>query len=275
MTDALDTLDDVSTQLTAHADAIRALGKQTQHNIIEIGRHLTEARDEVGHGDWQFWLAREFNWSDRTALNFMRVYELSRKSEKFSDLSIPVSALYLLARPSTPDEVHEQVIKRAEAGERITVAAVKEVIERAATDLPTPPLENIPPAPVPSGPAPWHRVSKPHKPPREKPATEVWDKAAEAGEYHVELLVDLQRQMLADNKNATGELAKVIKAIGKLDIKLAHEIVQAAVKLGKELDDLSNKPKRHSRRDRAPPTGAAIPADLSIPGCLRRDRVRP
>jgi hypothetical protein len=57
----LDPLDnDVATRLDAHADAIRTLGKQTQHNIIEIGRHLTEARDLAGHGNWLFWLAREF-----------------------------------------------------------------------------------------------------------------------------------------------------------------------------------------------------------------------
>jgi hypothetical protein len=135
MPDTLDTLDDVSTRLAAHADAIRTLGKQTQDNIIKIGRQLTEARDDIGHGDWLLWLTREFGWVDRTALNFMRVYQMSLKSENFSDLSIPVSALYLLARPSTPAEVREEVIERAEAGERITVAAVKEAVEQRSVSV--------------------------------------------------------------------------------------------------------------------------------------------
>jgi hypothetical protein len=62
------------------------------------------------------WLEREFEWTDRHALNFMRVYELTGKSENFSDLSLPVSGLYLLAAPSTPDEVQQEVIAHAVAG---------------------------------------------------------------------------------------------------------------------------------------------------------------
>ena len=232
-----DTLDDISTRLAAHADAIRTLGKQTQHNIIEIGRHLTEARDDVGHGNWLFWLTREFGWSDRTALNFMRVYQMSLKSEKFSDLNIPVSALYLLARPSTPAEVREEVIERAEAGEQITVADVKEAVEHAATDQPIPPAETDSPAPA------------PRKPLREKPAIEVWGNLAEMVEHHLQWFVDLQAQVLAENKNATGGLAKIVKTIGRLDIKSAHKVAQAALKLGKKLGDL--KPKRRSRRERS------------------------
>src|SRR5262249_59011084 len=59
------------------------------------------------------------------------------------DWTVPVSALYLLARPSTPAEVREEVIERAEAGDRITVAAVKKVVEQAASSAS--PVENDPP----------------------------------------------------------------------------------------------------------------------------------
>jgi hypothetical protein len=52
---------------------------------------------------WLPWLDREFGWDERTALNFMRVHQLVGKNEKFSDLSLPVSGLYLLAAPSTPE----------------------------------------------------------------------------------------------------------------------------------------------------------------------------
>src|SRR5262245_32482560 len=85
--------------LVEHADAIRNLGKQTIDSIIEIGRHLTEAKAILGHGNWLPWLDREFGWSDRTALNFMRVHALALKSETVSDLDLPVRALYLLAAP--------------------------------------------------------------------------------------------------------------------------------------------------------------------------------
>jgi hypothetical protein len=53
----------------------------------------------AGHGNWLPWLEREFGWTDRTARNFMAVHEAAAKSEKFSDLNVPVSGLYLLAAP--------------------------------------------------------------------------------------------------------------------------------------------------------------------------------
>src|SRR5262245_56975472 len=118
--------------LTEHADAIRKLGKQTLENVIEIGRRLTECRNhpDMKHGDWLPWLEREFGWKEHTARNFMRVHELS-KSRNFLDLDIPLSALYMLAAPSTSAEVREEIIARAEAGKSITVAEVKSAIAKA------------------------------------------------------------------------------------------------------------------------------------------------
>jgi hypothetical protein len=53
---------------------------------------------------------------DRTALNFMRVYDMS-KTENFSDLNIPLSSLYLLAAPSTPEKARTEIFDRATSGE--------------------------------------------------------------------------------------------------------------------------------------------------------------
>jgi hypothetical protein len=92
---------------------------------------LTESKKLCGHGNWLPWLEREFGWEDRTALNFMQVHAMVGKSEKFADLSLPVSGLYLLAAPSTPEEVRDEVAIRAAAGEKITVADVRSFKERA------------------------------------------------------------------------------------------------------------------------------------------------
>ena len=46
------------------------------------------------------------------------------------DLGLPVSSLYLLAAPSTPKEARTEIIQRAEAGEKISGATVKETIAR-------------------------------------------------------------------------------------------------------------------------------------------------
>jgi hypothetical protein len=80
------------------------------------------------------WLEREFQWTDDTALNYMRVHDLV-KNRNFRDLSnIPVSGLFLLAAPSTPEGAKQEVISRAEAGEPVTLNTVKEIVGRAKQD---------------------------------------------------------------------------------------------------------------------------------------------
>jgi Protein of unknown function (DUF3102) len=128
----------VPVTLNEHAIEIRKLCKRTAHDIYEIGRRLTEAKKLVGHGNWLNWLDAEFGWTDRTALNFMHVFQMWPESETVSDLDINISALYRLARPSTPVAAREEIIKRADAGTPITVANVEDVIEQANVDLPAP-----------------------------------------------------------------------------------------------------------------------------------------
>jgi hypothetical protein len=114
--------------LAQHANAIRALGKRAVADIIEIGRRLTEAKAIAGHGNWLSWLEREFGWTDKTAERFMQVHS---KSDKLSNLEVPISGLYLLAAPSTPENVRAEITERVAAGEKITVADVRESKDRA------------------------------------------------------------------------------------------------------------------------------------------------
>src|SRR5215467_1130162 len=115
--------------LAEHAAAIRKLGRQTVENVVEIGRLLTECKRICGHGKWLPWLEREFGWEETTAQRFMRVHELAlSKSGNLPDL--PVSAIYLLAAPSTPKEARDEIIERAQAGEKVKVAKAKRVIKR-------------------------------------------------------------------------------------------------------------------------------------------------
>jgi len=117
--------------LAEHAAAIRALGKQTVANIIEIGERLAKCKKIVGHGGWLAWIDREFGWSEQSARNFMHVYEMSFKSPTVVDLNLDMRSLYALAAPSTPIEAREAIIERAEAGQPIPVAEVKRVIDEA------------------------------------------------------------------------------------------------------------------------------------------------
>jgi hypothetical protein len=119
--------------LAEHAEAIRYLGKRVIKDVIEIGRHLTEAKVIAGHGNWLPWLEREFGWTEMTATRFINVYEMS-KSNKLLDFDLPVSGLYLLAAPSTPEEARDEIIERAKAGEPVSTGTIKETIARTRTD---------------------------------------------------------------------------------------------------------------------------------------------
>src|ERR1700730_71195 len=120
------------------ADTINTLRKRAASDIIEIGQRLIEAKAIAGHGNWLPWLEKEFGWTDQTARNYMQVYECA-KSQNFLNLDLPVSALYLLAAPSTPPEAVETVINRAKAGEKVTGEVKKVVQEAKSKSSPRPP----------------------------------------------------------------------------------------------------------------------------------------
>src|SRR5262245_18194435 len=117
--------------LAEHAAEIRLLGKRVVADVIEIGRHLTEAKELVGHGNWLAWLDREFGWTDKTAERFMSVHALAGKFDNLSNLDVPVSGLYLLAEPSTPEQARDEIIERVKTGEALTQSQIKETIEEA------------------------------------------------------------------------------------------------------------------------------------------------
>ena len=102
-----------SRSLAEHAAEIRRLGKRVAAGVIEIGRRLVQCKWLIGHGSWQTWLEHEFGWSEATALRFMQVHALAGKSVNLTDLELPVSALYLLPAPSTPEEARDEIIKTA------------------------------------------------------------------------------------------------------------------------------------------------------------------
>ena len=102
------------------ADQVRSIAKRIRSRAIEAcletGRDLIAVQDMLGHGNFGKWLAAEFGWTDRTARNFMGAAKLvDGKSEKISVL--PVSAIYKLAAPSTPETVRDAIVARVESGD--------------------------------------------------------------------------------------------------------------------------------------------------------------
>jgi Protein of unknown function (DUF3102) len=96
---------------------------------LEVGERLSRARARAPHGLWLPYLKVTFQWTDATARRYMKLYELS-KSYNLSNLKIPRSALYLLAAASTPEKTRDDILKRAEAGERFLFDDIEATIAK-------------------------------------------------------------------------------------------------------------------------------------------------
>ena len=114
--------------LCFQTEKIKSLVSDTATNIIKIGEHLIKVKELLDHGQFGLWIERELAWSESTAQRFMRVAS-QFKSVTVTDLKISSKALYLLASPSTPDEVRSEFIDKARDHEEITHKAVKDSIE--------------------------------------------------------------------------------------------------------------------------------------------------
>jgi Protein of unknown function (DUF3102) len=114
---------------------IRGYSRNVVQNIVAIGRKLVEIKDRVGHGNYEGFVRQRLGFSPSTALRFVQSYE-AVKSVTVTDLEslqIDAKALYLLARPSTPEEVRTEALERAATG-GISLKEVQQLIANAQTE---------------------------------------------------------------------------------------------------------------------------------------------
>jgi hypothetical protein len=162
--------------------------------FIEIGERLAAVKASLPHGAWLPWLKAEFRMSDTTARNFIRVASVFGGAGKPAIISdLPPTALIRLASASA--EARAAVVERAQAGERMTVAAVERAIKDAAEAKPeaAPPTA---PAPVPAveeqAPPPAVEVLPPEP---EAAAPDWWDAPLDLHGPMFAALVDLANEI--------------------------------------------------------------------------------
>lgn len=109
---------------------IRERLRRSAQDIWEIGQKLADVRSRLKHGQFDAWLKAEFGWSRRTAYNFINVYEAFGERANLAQIDIASSALYLLAAPSTPQNVRDEFMQRAREGETLTHKNLRQVIEK-------------------------------------------------------------------------------------------------------------------------------------------------
>ncbi len=132
--------------IESHTQAIKARLRRTTQDIIEIGEMLADVKEYLLHGQFTLWLQIKFGWDVRSAQRFMSVAKLFKNDklsflaeEDLDKLAIAVSALYELAQPSTPEQARQEVVERAVAGEVMSHAKVKRIVQerkiKPAVDL--------------------------------------------------------------------------------------------------------------------------------------------
>ena len=121
---------EVEAELAPRAERIRSLVNVARSCIIEVGRELIEAREDIPHGQWLPWLRHEFQWSRDTAANYIRVAEAFQipNSSEFPAFNISARALYALAAPGIPQTVRDAAVQAAVEGGHITEAEAEKLI---------------------------------------------------------------------------------------------------------------------------------------------------
>jgi hypothetical protein len=111
--------------------------RHTAQTIWRIGEKLVQVRSELENRQFTTWLKAEFGWSQRTAYNFINVYQAFPELANFAKIDISISVLYLLAAPSTPEEIRHHFLECAITGEKINYKEIQKAIKeakRSATD---------------------------------------------------------------------------------------------------------------------------------------------
>ncbi|MGD1930333.1 MAG: DUF3102 domain-containing protein [Leptolyngbyaceae cyanobacterium] len=125
-----------------HTGEIRKRLRRSAQDVWEIGQRLADVRSRLKYGQFLTWLKAEFGWSQRTAYNFINVYEtFGDRFAKLAKVDIATSVLYQLAAPSVPEALRTEVLKAAANGQKITHKSIKSAIKQskqAANTAPEP-----------------------------------------------------------------------------------------------------------------------------------------
>jgi hypothetical protein len=120
---------------------IEAVARQIEHfersAIFRIANRLAWVHEQFLYrrdkGGFQGWVESRLGYSRTQAYRLLDVAKLIESVPGWETFgTLPVTALYQLAAPSTPVPVRDEVLDRLKAGERLSCAMVTEAIESAA-----------------------------------------------------------------------------------------------------------------------------------------------
>lgn len=118
----MDSLTDFNIEKTT--TEILMLKDQTAQNIIEIGKRLIEAKENLQHGEFTEWLKKKVDIGHRTANNFMKVASTFSNSQSLANLGS--TKLFLLAGL---DEEDRQEVMKGNNIEDMTTRELEQVVK--------------------------------------------------------------------------------------------------------------------------------------------------
>lgn len=130
--------EEITRSITDITEEIQELKTEAQclivHYVCKIGKKLSEAKAILQHGEWAEWFENEVNFSQRTATNYMKIYEEygSEQTSLFSGNSQAIAnlgytkALQLLAIPAAEREEFVEENKVEELSTRQLDDLIKE-----------------------------------------------------------------------------------------------------------------------------------------------------
>ena len=148
---------------------IRGYHRLVLKNVVAIGEALVDVKSRVRPGRYTEFVTYRLGWTERAAQRFVSVYQmfsklpvtqsLDGKTDNLSgldDLHIPISAVYLVAQPSTPEEVRAQVLEMAARPSGVSLKETRRIIvETKQSAPPAPRIVSIRVTEIPDGqPAP-------------------------------------------------------------------------------------------------------------------------
>jgi len=101
--------------------------KRLAQDIVELSQIAHEYHGEFGYRDYIEWVKNDLGLSETYGKNMLNVFKNIGAQCAVDNISS--SALRLLAAPSTPEPARQEAIAKAEAGETVTHADAKELVE--------------------------------------------------------------------------------------------------------------------------------------------------
>lgn len=114
-------------------EEINFFKRQAGSAILEIGRRLVEAKEQLAHGEWLPWLQEKVEFSERAAQQYMRLWNEYGKSALVADLGAG-KALVLLGLPESEREDFAAEKHVVNGQEKTAAEMTKKELEKAVAE---------------------------------------------------------------------------------------------------------------------------------------------